>query len=95
MLEGLLRAAKTHMVWNVEIVIGQADAVPAHLVYQVFPHNDDLLAAVLDPDEKNIAGQFKFLRTEKLPNVMSLVPHAHALTNQPSVYLNSTEHNLH
>ena len=73
--EDLLRAAKTHMVWNVKIVIGQTDTVPAHLVYQVFPHNDDLLAAVLDPDEENIAGHLKFLKTERLPNVMSLVPH--------------------
>lgn len=37
------------MVWNVKIVIGQSDTVPAHLVNQVFPENDDLLAAVLDP----------------------------------------------
>lgn len=47
--EGLLWAAETNMVWNVKIVIGQSDAVPAHLVNQVFPENDDLLAAVLDP----------------------------------------------
>lgn len=46
------------MVWNVQIVIGQLDTVPAHLVDQVFPDNDDLLAAVLDPDRKNMAGHF-------------------------------------
>ncbi len=46
------------MVWNVKIVIGQAHAVPAHLVDQVFPDNDDLLAAVLDPDRKNTVGHF-------------------------------------
>ncbi len=40
------------MVWNVEIVIRQPHAVPAHLVYQVFPDNDNLLAAVLNPDRK-------------------------------------------
>lgn len=40
---------ETNMVWNVKIVIGQSDTVPAHLVNQVFPENDDLLAAVLDP----------------------------------------------
>jgi len=53
--EGLLREAETHMVWNVKIVIGQPDAVPAHLVDQVFPDDDNLLAAVLDPDRKNKA----------------------------------------
>lgn len=46
------------MVWNVKIVIGQPDAVPAHLVDEVFPDNDDLLAAVLDPDRKNMAVHF-------------------------------------
>lgn len=44
------------MVWNVKIVIGQPHAVPAHLVHQVFPDNDDLLAAVLDPDRKSMSG---------------------------------------
>lgn len=64
--KGLFSEAETHMVWNVKIVIGQPDTVPAHLVDQVFPDDDDLLAAVLDPDRKNTAGHFTFLRTEIL-----------------------------
>lgn len=56
--EGLFREANTNVVWNVQIVIGQPDAVSAHLVDQVFPDNDNLLAAVLDPERKNMAGQF-------------------------------------
>lgn len=36
------------MVGNIKIVIGQPDAVPAHLVDQVLPDDDYLLAAVLD-----------------------------------------------
>lgn len=47
--EVLCSTAGTNMVWNVKSVIGQSDAVPAHLVNQVFPENNDLLAAVLDP----------------------------------------------
>lgn len=47
------------MVWNVKIVIGQPDAVPAHLVDQVFPDNDHLLAAVLNPDRENKAGHLE------------------------------------
>lgn len=46
------------MVRNVKIVIGQPDTIPAHLVDEVFPDNDDLLAAVLDPDRKNIKAHF-------------------------------------
>lgn len=46
------------MVWNVKLVVGQSKAVPAHLVDQVFPDNDDLLAAVLNPERKNTAGHF-------------------------------------
>lgn len=36
------------MVGNVKTVIGQPDAVPAHLVDQVLPDDHDLLTAVLD-----------------------------------------------
>lgn len=44
--------AETNMVWNVKIVVGQSDAVPAHFVDQVFPENQDLLSAVLDPEKR-------------------------------------------
>lgn len=47
--------AETNMVWNVKIVMGQSDAVPAHFVDQVFPENEDLLAAVLDPEKRQSA----------------------------------------
>lgn len=66
MMRGLFRKAETHMIWNVKIVIGQADAVPAHLVDQVFPDNDDLLAAVLDPDRKNTVGHISNRNTAKM-----------------------------
>lgn len=39
------------MVRDVMIVIRQTHAVSAHLVDEVFPDNDDLLAAVLDPEK--------------------------------------------
>lgn len=48
------REAETYMVGNVKIVTGQPHAVSAHLVDQVFPDDHDLLAAVLDPDRRNI-----------------------------------------
>lgn len=51
--------AETYMIWNVKIVIGQSDAVPAHLVNQVFPENNDLLAAVLDPKKVKEINKFK------------------------------------
>lgn len=57
--------AETNMVWNVKIVIGQSDTVPAHLVDQVFPDNDDLLAAVLDPDRKKQQCQSLLVSTKK------------------------------
>lgn len=57
------------MVWNVEIVIGQSDAVPAHLVNQVFPENDDLLAAVLDPEKVNKKEKMYILKATKPPTV--------------------------
>lgn len=47
------------MVWDVMIIIGQPNTVPAHLVHQVFPDNDDLLAAVLDSDKKNKHARIK------------------------------------
>lgn len=65
-------AAETHMVWNVKIVIGQSDTVPAHLVNQVFPENDDLLAAVLDPKkvkEKQTNNAVWIFKTKKPPKV--------------------------
>lgn len=40
------------MVWNVKIVIRQLHTVSAHLVDKIFPDNDNLLAAVLDPARK-------------------------------------------
>ena len=60
------KEAKTHMVWNVQIVIGQPDTVPAHLVDQVFSDNDDLLGAVLDPDRKNKAVRARTVRYFKM-----------------------------
>lgn len=39
------------MIWDIEVTVGQPDAVPAHLVDQIFSHDDDLLAAVLNPDQ--------------------------------------------
>lgn len=53
------------MVWNVKIVIGQSDAVPAHLVNQVFPENDDLLAAVLDPEKSKKTNKQKKPKTKQ------------------------------
>lgn len=47
--------AETNMVWNVKIVVRQSDAVPAHFVDKVFPENEDLLAAVLDPEKRQSA----------------------------------------
>lgn len=51
---GLSRETDAHMIRYVKIVVGQPDTVPAHLVDQVFPDNDDLLAAVLDPDRESM-----------------------------------------
>lgn len=56
-ITGLFREVETHMVWYVKIVVGQPDTVPAHLVDQVFPDNDDLLAAVLDPAGENMPSE--------------------------------------
>lgn len=53
-LTGLVREAETHMVWNVKIVIRQPHTVSAHLVDEIFPHNYNFLAAVLDPDRKTM-----------------------------------------
>lgn len=40
---------QTHMVWDVEVLAGKSQAVPTHLVDQVFSDYHYLLTAVLYP----------------------------------------------
>lgn len=56
------------MVGNVKTVIGQPDAVPAHLIDQVLPDDHDLLTAVLDSKRTTRCGCCSFfllLETER------------------------------
>lgn len=75
------KEAETHMVWNVQIVIGQPDTVPAHLVDQVFSDNDDLLGAVLDPERKTKQLELEQLSTLKCQGTSQ--KHSQRHTNQP------------
>lgn len=59
----------TDMVGNVETVVGQPDTVPAHLVDQVFSHDDDLLAAVLDSNRTTGGGCCSFLFTHLVTKI--------------------------
>lgn len=53
------------MIWDVKIIVGQTDAVPAHLIDQVFSDDHDLLAAELDPDQTTVNISFTQVSTKK------------------------------